>query len=105
MNEFKGTKDDWVLADSGVSIFNKKYLQFKQEKKMIITGYLYSEEGKNHSRESLLHSEENKSNILLISKSYQMLELLYELSNLKYGSILTLQDKARQLIREATDLK
>lgn len=100
MTEFKGTKGRWY-HDKGnsLSIFHPKAVGV-----ILATVHKTSTIGKHSYDLSLKETDEYKYNALLISKAPEMLEILIELSNLTSSSLLNLQDRAKILIKEATEL-
>lgn len=86
--EFKGTKGKWK-STNGYTVWSKVGNNTKT---------IADCENRN------LKGSEEFYNALLISKAPEMLELLNELVNLKGCVNLQLQDKARKLIKESTEL-
>lgn len=92
MNNFKGTKGNWVFDDESIYSLDKtesKVVQF-----IVNNPEPYSE-----TRENVWIP-----NALIISKAPKMLEMLEEIikTQLLYGS--TIESKIEKLIKEATEL-
>jgi hypothetical protein len=92
MNEFKGTKTKWNKMDA--SRFGIPFIIYNEKEETIFQCY----------------GEDAKANALLISKSPEMLEMLqeiitdWEVGNEDNFIMANNIDKAKQLIKEATQL-
>ena len=103
MNEFKGTKGKWIVGKANMKDTNKDELVVSMDG---------GEKTKQGYRLIACISPWEKydsidlANALLISKAPEMLHLLKELSELKSSSFILdeLQERAKQLIKEVTEL-
>ena len=106
ITEYKGTPAPWVIYNRNY-IFNSDYVKYKNSKKMVISCHLYTEEDK-RKRQSLIESEENRANQLLISKAPELLDFIQKISGELLRNDFVLDEKwyneAQELLIKTTNI-
>jgi len=95
--EFKGTKTKWIKSKNSIGFVYAEKLDGNTK----VNAFSL-----NINNDGRISNEEIKANALLISKSPELLDMLNELTNIKSHSFILdeLQEKAKQLIKEATTI-